>query len=61
MMPKGMGSTDLPQQQFRFFRGLISYAANVHAQLRRAAWFVDRILRGTKIDDVPVELPSNMS
>ena len=47
-----------PSSNFVSVGGLISYAANAHAQFRRAAWFVDRILRGTKIGDLPVELPS---
>jgi putative tryptophan/tyrosine transport system substrate-binding protein len=37
--------------------GLMSYAPNFPAQFRRAAEFVDKILRGTKPGDIPVEQP----
>jgi putative ABC transport system substrate-binding protein len=38
--------------------GLMSYAANYPALFRRAADFVDKILRGTKPNDIPVEQPT---
>ena len=38
--------------------GLLSYGANAYAISRRAAWFTDRILRGTKPADLPVEQPA---
>jgi putative ABC transport system substrate-binding protein len=38
--------------------GLISYAANYNALFRRAAELVDKILRGTKPADIPVEQPT---
>jgi putative tryptophan/tyrosine transport system substrate-binding protein len=38
--------------------GLISYAANFPDLFRRAADYVDKILRGTKPDDIPVEQPT---
>ena len=37
--------------------GLMSYAPNLADQWRRAADFVDRILKGTKPADIPVEQP----
>jgi putative ABC transport system substrate-binding protein len=38
--------------------GLISYAASFSDLFRRAADIVDKILRGTKPGDIPVEQPT---
>ena len=38
--------------------GLMSYAPNLPNQFRRAADFVDKILRGAKPGDIPVEQPT---
>jgi putative tryptophan/tyrosine transport system substrate-binding protein len=38
--------------------GLMSYGPNQSDQFRRAAEFVDKILRGTKPADIPVEQPT---
>jgi putative ABC transport system substrate-binding protein len=37
--------------------GLLYYGTNLPGQLRRAAYYVDRILKGTKPADLPVEQP----
>jgi len=46
---------------FRYFvtaGGLISYGPNTIDPLRRAAGYVDRILRGEKPADLPVQAPT---
>ena len=38
--------------------GLLSYGPNLNEQLRRAAFYIDRIVKGAKPGDLPVEQPT---
>ena len=45
-------------REFAELGGLLSYGANLSDAYRRAAVFVDRILKGAQPSDLPVEQPT---
>ncbi len=46
------------REEFVDAGGLVSYATSIIDLTRRAATFVDKILKGTKPSDIPVEQPT---
>ena len=47
-----------PYRYYAVDGGLITYGPNSHEQVRRAAGYVDRILKGEKPADMPVQAPT---
>ena len=47
-----------PYRYYAVDGGLISYGSNTHDPVRRAAGYVDRILKGEKPADMPVQAPT---
>ena len=47
-----------PEREYADEGGLLAYGVNVPDQWRRRATYVDKILRGTKPGDLPIEQPT---
>jgi putative ABC transport system substrate-binding protein len=47
-----------PYRLFATSGGLVSYGSDIADVFRRAAWFVDRILRGSSPGNIPIEAPT---
>ena len=52
-LPSIYGSRTFPDEG-----GLMSYGVDYADQIRRSAWYVDKILRGAKPGDLPIEQPT---
>ena len=50
--------TMFTQREHTVAGGMLSYGPSLSAQYHRAAYYVDRILKGSKASDLPVEQPS---
>lgn len=50
--------TVYPLQVFATSGGLVSYGPDIEAQFGNAAEYVDRVLKGEKPNDLPVQMPT---
>jgi putative ABC transport system substrate-binding protein len=47
-----------PLRAFAIDGGLLSYGVNVQDQARQSAFYIDRILKGARPGDLPVQAPT---
>jgi putative ABC transport system substrate-binding protein len=47
-----------PLRSFAIDGGLLTYGVNVQSQARRSAFYIDRILKGERPGDLPVQAPT---
>ena len=47
-----------PLKEYVQAGGLLSFGSSLSAQRRRAAYYVDRLLKGTKVAELPIERPT---
>jgi putative tryptophan/tyrosine transport system substrate-binding protein len=52
------GALQIGAKEYAEAGGLIGYGVNILALYRRAAYFIDRILKGAKAADLPIEQPT---
>jgi len=53
--------TIFPQREYADAGGLLSYGENLKEFYRRAATFVDRIFKGARPADLPIEQPTRLN